>query len=236
MLLTGFNSAKRVAALAGRASVPWAAVIKDVARPANCSTPCPPAFGRLLLHEKSLSGPENSRAAAVMLKAPSDRDALVDPDACQLDRRRVLARGWSTRATRKPPMRSSRRMPQAPTTRWTPNYAGWYHCATWRTPARCSPLNADGPISRARAITWLAGRRKPAARARGRTLPARGRLRHDLRSARGAKVGLTSINVAYPASRIDRQPLPAASRVGHQAAGSSRISSSPRRSMRLARN
>ncbi len=214
------NSAKRVAALAGAEPLfkAWAAVIKGDRSARKLLDAVPSAqhsAGYFFAKAKSLRrAGKFAEAAAVMLKAPSDRDALVDPDAWWIERR-VLARELVDQSDTK----TAYAIVAAHAAESTNNrvdaefHAGWYALRNM-VDANAAALHfariaeiADGPISRARAHYWL-GR---AAEAGG---PGSAEEHYQRAAGYGTtfygqlaaqKVGLTSINVAYPApSRIDR--------------------------------
>jgi soluble lytic murein transglycosylase len=154
-------------------------------------------------------------AAAVVMKAPTDRDSLVDPDAWWVERR-VLSRelvdqGDMRTAYKIVSMHAAESPPNAAEAEF---HAGWYALRGLNDPAtaarhftRITEL-AQGPVSLSRAYYWL-----------GRTAEAGGpgnAKDYFTRAASygttfygqlaGERVGLRTLNIVYPKpSGADRQ-------------------------------
>ncbi|WP_269932286.1 lytic transglycosylase domain-containing protein [Aminobacter sp. HY435] len=215
------NSAQRVAALAGAKPLAdaWAAVIKGDKNAARLLEAVPAnqrsagyffAQSRLLRRQD-----KNTAAAAVMLKAPKDRAALVDPDAWWTERR-VLSRELVDQGD----MQTAYRIVAAHAAESPANaadaefHAGWYALRGLNDPktasghfARIAEI-AGSPISLSRAYYWL-----------GRAAEAGGPGSSKDYYARAASYGTTfygqlaaerigrkALDVAYPTpSALDRQ-------------------------------
>lgn len=162
------NSAKRVAALAGAESlaVAWAAVIRGERNAGKLMDQVPASqrsAGWFFAKAKYLRRAEKfAEAAEVMLKAPTDGAALVDPDAWWVERR-VLSRELVDLGD----FKTAYRIAAAHTAGKPTNvadaefHAGWYAfrglgdaTSGARHFARIAEV-AEGPISLSRAYYWL---------------------------------------------------------------------------------
>jgi soluble lytic murein transglycosylase len=162
------NSAKRVAALAGAESLAdaWAAVIRGERNAGKLLEKVPAgqrSAGWFFAKAKHLRRAEKfAEAAEVMLKAPTDRAALVDPDAWWIERR-VLSREMVDLGDFKTAYRiAAAHAAEKPTNVADAEFhAGWYAFrglgdakSGARHFARIAEV-ADGPISLSRAYYWL---------------------------------------------------------------------------------
>jgi soluble lytic murein transglycosylase len=162
------NSAKRVAGLAGAEALAdaWGAVIRgdksagkllDAVPAMQRSTGYAFAEARYLRRKEKIA-----QAAAIMLKAPTEKAALVDPDAWWIERR-VLSRELADQGD----MKTAYRIVAAHAAESPANaadaefHAGWYALRGLRDAkaaakhfARIADL-AEGSISLARANYWL---------------------------------------------------------------------------------
>jgi len=215
------KSAQRVAELAGAKPLAdaWAAVLRNDKNARKLLDAVPAAqrsAGYLFAEAKYLRRAKKfAEAADVMLKAPRDKDALVDPDEWWTDRR-VLARELVDHGD----IKTAYRLVAAHSAERTTNivdaefHAGWYALRGLDDPkaaavhfARIAAV-ADGPISLSRAYYWL-GR---AAEAGG---PGNATAYYEKAAVFGtafygqlaaARIGSSNISVAYPeTSNVDRQ-------------------------------
>jgi soluble lytic murein transglycosylase len=214
------NSASRVAELAGAKPLAdaWAASIRGEKTTSKLLEAVPSnlrsagyafAEARYLRRQKKFS-----QAAAVMLKAPTDRASLVDPDTWWIERR-VLSRELVDHGD----MKTAYRIVAAHAAESPANvvdaefHAGWYALrglndakAGAKHFARIAEI-AEGPISKSRAFYWL-GR---AAEAGG---PGDAKSYYQKAAAHGTtfygqlaaeRIGGIALNVSYPApSAADR--------------------------------
>ena len=207
------NSADRVAELAGAKPLAeaWAAVIRNDKAAAKLLAAVPAeqrsagyafAEARYLRRHKKFS-----EAAAVMLKAPTDRAALIDPDAWWLERR-VLSRELVDQGD----MKTAYKIAAAHSAETPVNaadaefHAGWFalrglNDATTGAKhfARIVQV-AGGPISLARAYYWL-GRAAEAggpgdAKSYFRKAAAYGATFYGQLAAE--RIGEKTLNAAYP--------------------------------------
>jgi soluble lytic murein transglycosylase len=214
-------SARRVAGLAGAKSLAdaWTAVLKRDKNAGKLLDAVPSAqrsAGYLFAKARHLRRSNKfSDAAAVMLKAPKDKDALVDPDAWWIERR-VLSRelvdaGDMKTAYRLAAAHSAESSSDAVDAEF---HAGWYALrglndanAAAKHFARIAEI-ADGPISLSRAYYWL-GRTAEAggpgdAKAYYQRAAGYGTAFYGQLAA--AKIASGGINVVYPAASVaDRQ-------------------------------
>ncbi len=215
------NAAKRVATLAGAQALfdAWAAAAKDDRGAVKLLDAVPAAqrsAGYLFAKAKYLRRANKiTEAAAVMLKAPKERAALIDPDAWWIERR-VLSRELLDKGDVKTAYAIvAAHAAESPVNQADAEFhAGWYALRGMSDPATAAKHfarildAADGPISRSRAYYWL-GR---AAEAGG---PGEAKVYYQRAANYGTsfygqlaaqKLGLATINVAYPApSEADRQ-------------------------------
>lgn len=215
------TSAQRVAGLAGAKALAdaWTAVIKGDKNARKLLDAVPAAqrsAGYMFAEAKYLRRNEKfSKAAAVMLKAPKDRAALVDPDAWWIERR-VLARELVDAGDMKTAYRvAAAHSAESPTNAADAEFhAGWYALRGLDDPksaakhfSRIAEI-ADGPISLSRAYYWL-GR---SAEAGG---PGKSGAYYERAASYGtafygqlaaAKLGRGAISVVYPSpSDTDRR-------------------------------
>lgn len=215
------NSALRVAGLAGAQQLAdaWAAVSKGDKRAAKLLKAVPAAqrsAGYVFAQAEYLRKQKKfSDAAAVMMTAPSDRGALVDPDAWWAERR-VLSRELVDQGDMKTAYRivASHAAESAANAADAEFHAGWYALRGLNDPntaarhfARIADL-AQGPMSLSRAYYWL-GRAAEAGgpgiakdhftRAAGYGTAFYGQLA-------GERVGRRTLNISYPEpSAADRR-------------------------------
>ncbi|MCV3210396.1 lytic transglycosylase domain-containing protein [Mesorhizobium sp. YC-39] len=215
------NSALRVAGLAGAQQLAdaWAAAAKGDKNTARLLKAVPAAqrsAGYLFAEAEYLRKQDKfSDAAAVVMQAPADRDALVDPDAWWVERR-VLSRELVDQGDMKTAYKivAAHAAESAANAAEAEFHAGWYALRGLNDPdtaakhfARIADL-AQGPMSLSRAYYWL-----------GRTAEAGGpgsAKDYFTRAATygttfygqlaGERVGRRSLNIAYPQpSAADRQ-------------------------------
>lgn len=162
------NSARRIAALAGATELAdaWAAVIHDDKAAPALLKAVPPAqrsagffFAEAEYWRKRQKFAE---AAAVILQAPTDRAALVDPDAWWVERR-ILSRELMDQGDVKTAYRIvAAHAAESPANAADAEFhAGWYALRGLNDPqtaarhfSRIATL-AQGPISLSRAYYWL---------------------------------------------------------------------------------
>ena len=207
------NSAKRVAKLAGAESLAdaWAAVIRGERNAGKLLEKVPAnqrSAGWFFAKAKYLRRQEKfAEAAQVMLKAPTDGAALVDPDAWWIERR-VLSRemvdlGDFKTAYKIAAAHSAEKPANVADAEF---HAGWYAFrglddakSGARHFARIAEV-AEGPISLSRAYYWLG-------RAAEAGAPGDARAYFERASAYGTtfygqlaaqRIGLDSIRVGYP--------------------------------------
>ena len=215
------KSAQRVAELAGAKPLAdaWTAVLRNDKKAGKLLDAVPAAQrspGYLFAEAKYLRRAKKfAEAADVMLKAPRDKVALVDPDEWWTDRR-VLARELVDHGD----IKTAYQLVAAHSAEQTRNivdaefHAGWYALRGLDDPktaavhfARIAQV-ADGPLSLSRAYYWL-GR---AAEAGG---PGNATAYYQKAAVFGtafygqlaaARIGSSNISVAYPeTSDVDRQ-------------------------------
>ena len=214
-------SAQRVASLAGAKPLAdaWAAVIKgdkDARKLLDAVPSSQRSAGYLFAEARYLRRSDQfTKAAAIVLKAPKEKAALVDPDAWWIERR-VLSRELVDAGDTKTAYRlAAAHSAESPANAVDAEFhAGWYALrglndapAAAKHFARIAEI-ADGPISLSRAYYWL-----------GRTAEAGGpgdAKAYFLRAATygtafygqlaAARIGGGGITVTYPApSNADRQ-------------------------------
>ncbi len=162
------GSANRVAALAGAKELAraWSAAIRgDKTAPAllEAVPASQRSAGYAFAEVESLrKQKKDEEAAAVMMKAPTDRAALVDPDAWWVERR-ILARELADQGDMKTAYRIvAAHAAESPADAADAEFhAGWYALRGLNDPAtaarhfgRITSL-AQGPISLSRAYYWL---------------------------------------------------------------------------------
>ncbi|WFP62032.1 lytic transglycosylase domain-containing protein [Mesorhizobium sp. WSM4904] len=215
------SSALRVAGLAGAQQLAdaWAAADKGDKNAAKLLKAVPAAqrsAGYFFAEAEYLRKQQKfADAAAVLMKAPTDRDALVDPDAWWVERR-VLSRELVDQGDIKTAYKiASMHAAESPASAAEAEFhAGWYALRGLNDPvtaaahfSRISEL-AQGPVSLSRAYYWL-GRAAEVGgpgnakdyftRAAGYGTTFYGQLA-------GERVGLRTLNIVYPKpSAADRQ-------------------------------
>lgn len=215
------NSALRVAGLAGAQPLAdaWAAADKGDKNAAKLLKAVPAAqrsAGYFFAQAEYLRKQDKfSDAAAVVMKAPTDREALVDPDAWWVERR-VLSRELVDQGDMKTAYRivAAHAAESAANAAEAEFHAGWYalrglnDANTAATHfARIADL-AQGPMTLSRAYYWL-GRAAEVggpgnAKAYFTRAAAYGTTFYGQLSAE--RVGLRTLNIAYPSpSAADRQ-------------------------------
>ena len=215
------NSALRIAALAGAQPLAdaWAAASRGDKNTAKLLKAVPAAqrsAGYFFAQAEYLRKQRKfADAAAVVMKAPTDRDALVDPDAWWVERR-VLSRALVDQGDWKTAYRIvAAHAAESPASAAEAEFhAGWYALRGLNDPgtasghfARIADL-AQGPMSLSRAYYWL-GR---AAEVGG---PGDAKDYFTKAAAYGTtfygqlaaeRVGLRTLNIVYPEpSNADRQ-------------------------------
>jgi soluble lytic murein transglycosylase len=215
------TSAQRVAGLAGAKPLAdaWAATIRGDKAAAKLLKAVPSkqrSAGYLFAQAKHLRKQEKfSEAAAIMLKAPKDRAALVDPDAWWIERR-VLSRELVDHGDMKTAYRiAAAHSAESPTDAADAEFhAGWY-ALRGLADAKSGSMHfariaeiADGPISLSRAYYWL-GRSAEAGgagNAKGFYQKAAGYGTTFYGQLAAERIGGAKLNVAYPApTAADRQ-------------------------------
>ncbi|TIQ31760.1 MAG: lytic transglycosylase domain-containing protein [Mesorhizobium sp.] len=215
------SSALRVAGLAGAQQLAdaWAAADKGDKNAAKLLKAVPAAqrsAGYFFAEAEYLRKQQKfADAAAVLMKAPTDRDALVDPDAWWVERR-VLSRELVDQGDIKTAYKiASMHAAESPASAAEAEFhAGWYALRGLNDPvtaaahfSRIADL-AQGPVSLSRAYYWL-GRAAEVGgpgnakdyftRAAGYGTTFYGQLA-------GERVGLRTLNIVYPKpSAADRQ-------------------------------
>lgn len=207
------NSALRVAGLAGAQQLAdaWAAADRGDKKAAKLLKAVPAAqrsAGYLFAQAQYLRKQQKfSDAAAVMMKAPSDRSALIDPDAWWAERR-VLSRELVDQGD----MKTAYKIVAAHAAESAANaadaefHAGWYALRGLNEPntaarhfARIADL-AQGPISLSRAYYWL-GRAAEAGgpgSAKDNFTRAAGYGTTFYGQLAGERVGRQVLNIAHP--------------------------------------
>lgn len=207
------NSALRVARLAGAQQLAdaWAAADRGDKKAAKLLKAVPAAqrsAGYLFAQAQYLRKQQKfSDAAAVMMKAPSDRSALIDPDAWWAERR-VLSRELVDQGD----MKTAYKIVAAHAAESAANaadaefHAGWYALRGLNEPntaarhfARVADL-AQGPISLSRAYYWL-GRAAEAGgpgSAKDNFTRAAGYGTTFYGQLAGERVGRQVLNIAHP--------------------------------------
>lgn len=215
------NSALRVASLADAEALAtaWGAVLrgeKNAGKLLNAVPKAQRGAGFIFAHSRYLRRNEKfAEAAAVMLKAPRDREALVDADAWWVERRVLSRELLDIGDTRTAYRIAAAHAAESPTNAADAEFhAGWYALRGLNDPdtaakhfARIAEV-ANGPISLSRAYYWL-GR---AAEAGG---PGKASAYYERAARYGTafygqlaaqRLGRNTINAAYPQpTAADRQ-------------------------------
>jgi soluble lytic murein transglycosylase len=207
------NSALRVAALADAQPLAdaWAAAIRGDAKTPALLKAVPAAqrsAGYFFAEAKYLRRQDKfSEAVAVMLNAPTDRNALVDPDQWWLERR-VLSRELVDQGDIKTAYKlvAGHAAESAANAADAEFHAGWYALRGLNDPTlaakhfrRITDL-AEGPISRSRAYYWL-GRAAEAGgpgSAKDYYAEAASYGTAFYGQLAGERIGRQTLNIAYP--------------------------------------
>ncbi len=215
------NSALRVAGLAGAQPLAdaWAAVSKGDKNAAKLLKAVPAAqrsAGYFFAQAEYLRKQQKfSDAAAIVMKAPSDREALVDPDAWWVERR-VLSRELVDQGDMKTAYRivAAHAAESAANAAEAEFHAGWYALRGLNDPAtaathfaRIADL-AQGPMSLSRAYYWLGRAAEVGGPGNAKDYFSRAAAYGTTFYGQlaGERVGLRSLNIAYPSpSAADRQ-------------------------------
>lgn len=215
------SSALRVAGLAGAQPLAdaWAAVSKGDKNAAKLLKAVPAAqrsAGYFFAQAEYLRKQQKfSDAAAIVMKVPSDREALVDPDAWWVERR-VLARELVDQGDMKTAYRivAAHAAESAANAAEAEFHAGWYALRGLNDPAtaathfaRIANL-AQGPMSLSRAYYWLGRAAEVGGPGNAKDYFSRAAAYGTTFYGQlaGERVGLRSLNIAYPSpSAVDRQ-------------------------------
>ncbi|ANT50740.1 lytic transglycosylase domain-containing protein [Mesorhizobium amorphae] len=215
------SSALRIAGLAGAQPLAdaWAAVSKGDKNAAKLLNAVPAAqrsAGYFFAQAEYLRKQQKfADAAAVVMKAPSDREALVDPDAWWVERR-VLARELVDQGDMKTAYRivAAHAAESAANAAEAEFHAGWYALRGLNDPAtaathfaRIANL-AQGPMSLSRAYYWLGRAAEVGGPGNAKDFFSRAAAYGTTFYGQlaGERVGLRSLNIAYPSpSAADRQ-------------------------------
>ncbi|RWD57015.1 MAG: lytic transglycosylase domain-containing protein [Mesorhizobium sp.] len=215
------DSALRVAALAGAQPLAdaWAAADRGDKNTAKLLKAVPVAqrsAGYFFAETEYLRKQQKfAEAAAVLMKAPTDRDALVDPDAWWVERR-VLSRelvdpGDVKTAYKIVSMHASESPASAAEAEF---HAGWYALRGLNDPATAAAHfsriadMAQGPVSLSRAYYWLGRAAEVGGPGNARDYFTRAAAYGTTFYGQlaGERVGLRTLNIAYPKpSAADRQ-------------------------------
>jgi soluble lytic murein transglycosylase len=212
------NSAQRVAALAGAQQLAdaWAAALRGDKKTPALLKAVPQdqrSAGYYFAEARYLRRQDKFRAAAaVMMKAPTDRAALADPDQWWLERR-VLSRELVDQGD----MKTAYRLVEVHAAESAANaadaefHAGWYALRGLNDPVlaakhfrRIADL-AEGAITRSRAYYWLG---------RAAEVGGPGDAKQEFAKAAsygttfygqlaGERIGRQTLNIAYPAPNDD---------------------------------
>ncbi|TGP21581.1 MULTISPECIES: lytic transglycosylase domain-containing protein [unclassified Mesorhizobium] len=215
------DSALRVAALAGAQPMAdaWAATDRGDKNTVKLLKAVPAAqrsAGYFFAETEYLRKQQKfAQAAAVLMKAPTDRDALVDPDAWWAERR-VLSRelvdqGDVKTAYKIVSMHASESPASAAEAEF---HAGWYALRGLNDPATAATHfsriadMAQGPVSLSRAYYWLGRAAEVGGPGNAKDYFTRAAAYGTTFYGQlaGERVGLRTLNIAYPKpSAADRQ-------------------------------
>ncbi|MDG4885207.1 lytic transglycosylase domain-containing protein [Mesorhizobium sp. WSM4884] len=219
------SSALRVAGLAGAQQLAdaWAAADKGDKNAAKLLKAVPAAqrsAGYFFAEAEYLRKQQKfADAAAVVMKAPTDRDALVDPDAWWVERR-VLSRELVDQGDVKTAYKiASMHAAESPASAAEAEFhAGWYALRGLNDPAmaaahfsRIAEL-AQGPVSLSRAYYWLGRAAEVGGPGNAKDYFTRAASYGTTFYGQlaGERVGLRTLNIAYPKpSAADRQSFEA---------------------------
>ncbi|RRI05847.1 lytic transglycosylase domain-containing protein [Mesorhizobium tamadayense] len=215
------DSALRVAGLAGAQQLAdaWAAADKGGKNTAKLLKAVPAtqrSAGYFFAEAEYLRKQQKfADAAAVLLKAPTDRDALVDPDAWWVERR-VLSRALVDQGDMKTAYRiaSMHAAQSSASAAEAEFHAGWYALRGLNDTAgaathfsRIAEL-AQGPVSLSRAYYWLGRAAEVGGPGNAKDYFTRAAAYGTTFYGQlaGERVGLRSLNIVYPKpSAADRQ-------------------------------
>ncbi|CAN7443026.1 lytic transglycosylase domain-containing protein [Mesorhizobium amorphae] len=215
------SSALRVAGLAGAQPLAdaWAAVSKGDKNAAKLLKAVPAAqrsAGYFFAQAEYLRKQQKfADAAAIVMKAPSDREALADPDAWWVERR-LLSRELVDQGDMKTAYRivAAHAAESAANAAEAEFHAGWYALRGLNDPAtaathfaRIANL-AQGPMSLSRAYYWLGRAAEVGGPGNAKDYFSRAAAYGTTFYGQlaGERVGLRSLNIAYPSpSAADRK-------------------------------
>ncbi|TJW03758.1 MAG: lytic transglycosylase domain-containing protein [Mesorhizobium sp.] len=215
------NSALRVAGLAGAQQLAdaWAAADRGDNNAAKLLKAVPAeqrSAGYFFAEAEYLRKQQKfSDAAAVVMKAPSDRDALVDPDAWWVERR-VLSRELVDRGDMKTAYKivAAHAAESAANAAEAEFHAGWYALRGLNDPntaakhfARIADL-AQGPMALSRAYYWLGRAAEVGGPGNAKDYFTRAAAYGTTFYGQlaGERVGRTNLNIVYPQpSAADRR-------------------------------
>ncbi|TGQ46763.1 lytic transglycosylase domain-containing protein [Mesorhizobium sp. M00.F.Ca.ET.216.01.1.1] len=215
------NSALRVAGLAGAQQLAdaWAAADRGDNNAAKLLKAVPAeqrSAGYFFAEAEYLRKQQKfSDAAAVVMKAPSDRDALVDPDAWWVERR-VLSRELVDRGDMKTAYQivAAHAAESAANAAEAEFHAGWYALRGLNDPntaakhfARIADL-AQGPMALSRAYYWLGRAAEVGGPGNAKDYFTRAAAYGTTYYGQlaGERVGRTNLNIVYPQpSAADRR-------------------------------
>ncbi|TIU33551.1 MAG: lytic transglycosylase domain-containing protein [Mesorhizobium sp.] len=219
------SSALRVASLAGAQQLAdaWAAADKGDKNAAKLLKAVPAAqrsAGYFFAEAEYLRKQQKfADAAAIVMKAPTDRDSLVDPEAWWVERR-VLSRELVDQGDMKTAYRIvSMHAAESPASAAEAEFhAGWYALRGLNDPAgaaahfsRIADL-AQGPVSLSRAYYWLGRAAEVGGPGSAKDYFTRAAAYGTTFYGQlaGERVGLRTLNIAYPKpSAADRQSFEA---------------------------
>ncbi|CAN7434972.1 lytic transglycosylase domain-containing protein [Mesorhizobium sp. LjNodule214] len=215
------SSALRVAGLAGAQPLAdaWAAVSKGDKNAAKLLKAVPPeqrSAGYFFAQAEYLRKQQKfADAAAIVMKAPTDREALVDPDAWWVERR-VLSRELVDQGDMKTAYKivAAHAAESAASAAEAEFHAGWYALRGLNDPAtaathfaRIADL-AQGPMSLSRAYYWLGRAAEVGGPGNAKDYFTRAASYGTTFYGQlaGERVGLRSLNIVYPQpSAADRK-------------------------------
>ncbi|RUW25090.1 lytic transglycosylase domain-containing protein [Mesorhizobium sp. M4B.F.Ca.ET.215.01.1.1] len=215
------SSALRVAALAGAEPLAeaWAAAgrgDRNTAKLLNAVPAAQRSAGYFFAEAEYLRKQQKfADAAAIVMKAPTDRESLVDPDAWWVERR-VLSRELVDQGDMKTAYKIvSMHAAESPASAAEAEFhAGWYALRGLNDPAtaaahftRIADL-AQGPMSLSRAYYWLGRTAEVGGPGDAKTYFTRAAAYGTTFYGQlaGERVGLRTLNIAYPQpSAADRQ-------------------------------
>ncbi|WP_192244521.1 lytic transglycosylase domain-containing protein [Mesorhizobium silamurunense] len=215
------DSALRVAGLAGAQQLAdaWAAADRGDKNTAKLLKAVPAAqrsAGYFFAEAEYLRKQQKfADAAAIVMKAPTDRDSLVDPDAWWVERR-VLSRGLVDQGDMKTAYRIvSVHAAESPASAAEAEFhAGWYALRGLNDPSTAAAHfsriadTAQGPVSLSRAYYWLGRAAEVGSPGNAKDYFTRAAAYGTTFYGQlaGERVGLRALNIVYPKpSAADRQ-------------------------------